>query len=86
MRETAVMCERKHGALEAAEYVEIRRLGCQGHGRGGESGLAVESGAGEAGSGQEVGDGFQVNFVTQIQSVVGRWSSVVSKKRRPKWR
>jgi hypothetical protein len=59
------MLESEHWTLEAAEHVEIGRFGRKGHGRGGERGLAIESCAGEAGPGQEVGDGFQVDFVTQ---------------------
>ncbi len=70
MGEAAVMLESKDRAFETAEHVEIRRFGRQRHGRSGEGGLAVESGAGEAGSGQEVGDGFQVNFVTQSSGYV----------------
>jgi hypothetical protein len=81
-----MMREGEDWAFDTPEHVKVWSFGRKSHGRGGERGLTVESGAGEAGSGQEVGDGFQVNFVTQIQSVVGRWSSVVSKKRRPKWR
>src|SRR5260370_15321132 len=77
MRETAVMCEGKHGALEAAEYVQIRRFGSEGHGRSGQGSLAVESGGGEAGSGQEVGNGFQGNFVTQAKAPWGQPFSAV---------
>src|SRR5258708_34514957 len=77
MRETAVMCEGKHGALEAAEYVQIRRFGREGHGRSGQGSLAVESGAGEAGSGQEVGNGFQGNLVTQAKAPWGQPFSAV---------
>ena len=65
MREAAVMGKSINRAFETAEHVDVRRLGRQSHGRSGEGGLAVESGAGEAGPGQEVGDGLQVNFVTQ---------------------
>ena len=65
MREAAVMLESKDRAFESSEDVEIRRLGCQRHGRGGERGPAVEPGARQAGSGQEMGERLHLNLVTQ---------------------
>ena len=56
--DAAVVLEGGDGAAEGPEGVEVGRFGGEGHGEGGVGGLAVEAGAGEAGSGQEVGDGF----------------------------
>src|SRR5579863_8491092 len=81
MREAAMMREGEHRPFEGTEYVKIRRLGRERHSRGGQGGLAIESSAGEAGSGQEVGDGFQVDFLSQfriracLQACRNAWSS-----------
>jgi len=54
----AMVFEERDRAAQAPQNVEVGRLGGQGHGQGGIGGAAVESCAGETGSGEEVGDGF----------------------------
>ena len=82
MGEAAVMGESIDRAFECADDIQIRRFGRQGHSRGGESSLAVESGAGEAGSGQEMGEGFQVEFCnTDIAGIVSGWGCSGSRGR-----
>ena len=56
--DAAVMLEGGDGTAECPEYVEVRGLGGEGHGEGCVGGAAIESGAGETGSGEEVGDWF----------------------------
>ena len=65
MRETSMMREAVHRPFESPKHVKIRRLDGERHGRGGQRGSAIESGPGEYSPGQEVGDRFQVKFVTQ---------------------
>ena len=77
MRKAAVMRESENWAFESSDDVEIRRLGRESHGRSGEGGLAIESGAGEAGSGQEMGERFQVVLVTQPRTTWGQPSPAV---------
>jgi hypothetical protein len=60
MREATVMRESKHWPLESTDYVQIGRLGGQGHCGGGQSSSSVESGAPKACAGEKVRDGFQV--------------------------
>jgi hypothetical protein len=61
---SAVVLEGGDGAFEEPEDVEVGDLGGEGHGGGGVGGLAVEAGAGEDGSGHEVGQG--VHWVQHI--------------------
>jgi hypothetical protein len=49
-------------AFDAPEHVKVGRLSGQRHSRGGEGGLAIESGAGENGAGKKMSDWFQVGF------------------------
>jgi hypothetical protein len=46
------------GAAKSPENIEIGGLGGEGHGQGGVGGAAIESGAGEYRSGEEVSDWF----------------------------
>ncbi len=54
----AMVLEVCDGAANRPEGVEVGGFGGDGHGEGGVGGLAVEAGAGEDGTGHEVGDGF----------------------------
>src|SRR5579864_2470327 len=65
MREAAVVCECHDRAFEAPEHVEIGSLGRECHGGGSQGRFAIESSSRQNCAGQKVGDGFQVNFVTQ---------------------
>ncbi len=58
--DAAMVLEGCDGAVDGPEGVDVGGLGGDGHGEGGVGGLAVEAGAGEDGSGHEVGDGFHV--------------------------
>ena len=55
---SAMMLEGGDGAFDGPEDVEVGRFGGDRHGDGGVGCLAVESCAGEAGSGHQVGYGF----------------------------
>jgi hypothetical protein len=59
VREAAVMCESKDRSLESTEYIEVGRLGGQGHGGGCKSSSSIESGPPKASAGEKVRDGFQ---------------------------
>ncbi len=59
MGKAAMMGEAKSGAADSAEHIEVWRFGGERERERGQRGLAVESGASQAGAGQEVGDGFQ---------------------------
>ena len=56
----AMMLEVCDGAANQPQSIEVGSFGGQGHREGGVGGLAVEAGAGEDGTGHEVGDGFHV--------------------------
>src|ERR1700677_4012833 len=56
--DAAMVLEGGDGAAGRPEGVEVGGFGGEGHGEGRVGGLAVEAGAGEAGPGHEVGDGF----------------------------
>ena len=75
MREAAMMGEVVNRAFESPEDIEIRRLCGERHGRRGKCSFAIESGAGENCAGQEMGDGFQENFVTQEMTFRPKWKS-----------
>ena len=66
MREAAVVSETVHRPFESPKHIEVGRLRRQGHGCRGQRGLAVESGSAEAGSGQEMSDGFQEEFCNTL--------------------
>ncbi len=51
----AVVLEDGDGAFDSPEDVDVWEGGGDGHGSGGVGGFAVEAGAGEDGSGHEVG-------------------------------
>ena len=55
---SAMMLEGGDGAVDGPEGVEVGGFGGERHGDGGVGCLAIEAGAGEAGSGHEVGYGF----------------------------
>ena len=57
MGPSAMVLEGGDGAFDGPEDVEVGGFGGERHGQGGVGGLAVEAGAGEDGSGHEVGDG-----------------------------
>ena len=60
MGKSAMVGESERRATNhAGNNVEIRGFGGEGQRERGQSRLAVESGASQAGAGQEVGDGFQ---------------------------
>ena len=59
MGESAMMGKAESWAAETAENVQIRSLRGEGECERGQRGLAVESGAAHACTGQEVGDRFQ---------------------------
>lgn len=65
MGEAAMMSESINRSFESPKYIKIGRFGGEGHGGGGQRGLAVESHASQNGAGEEVGDGFQEEFVPQ---------------------
>ena len=56
--DSAMVLEGGYRAAEDPENVEVGRLGGEGHRQRGVEGAAIESGAGEDGSGEEVGDWF----------------------------
>ena len=57
---STMMLEGGNRAFEQPQYIEIGRLGRERHGQRSVGRLAIEAGTPQAGSGQEVGDGFQV--------------------------
>ena len=59
MGESAVMREVVDRPFKSPENVEVGRLGGERHGRGGERGLTIETGAPEDRAGQKMCDGFQ---------------------------
>ena len=68
MRKASMVCEPEDWAFNDPYNVQIGCFGGERHCRGGERGLAVESGAGEHGAGQEMGKGFQTDFLTHPSS------------------
>jgi len=50
MREAAMVIEREGGTPEAAEDIEVRRLGSKSKGGGGKRGLAVQAGTAQVGA------------------------------------
>ena len=56
MRPSAMMLEGGDGAAKGPENIEIGSFGGQRHGQGGVGCLAVEAGAGEHGSGHQMGE------------------------------
>ena len=59
MSEAAVVGESEDWAAELGDNVYVGCFGCQGQRGGGECAFAVQSCAAQAGSGQQMGDGFQ---------------------------
>ncbi len=55
--DATVLDESAGRALEVGEDVDVGRFGGEGHGEGGESGLAIEARTGKGSSGEEVGYG-----------------------------
>ena len=53
--EAAVVLECGDGSFDGPKDIDVREAGGDGHGSGGVGGFAVEAGAGEDGSGHEVG-------------------------------
>src|SRR5690348_18182571 len=68
MGESAVMREVVDRPFKSPENVEVGRLGGERHGRGGERGLTIETGAPEDCAGQKVCEGFQIRFVPQSRA------------------
>ena len=56
--DAAVVFEGGDRAAKSPEHVEVGGFRGEGHGQGRVGGAAVEAGAGETGSGEEVGDWF----------------------------
>ena len=61
MGEAAMMGKGEGATVEATENIEIGSFGGKSERERGQRGLTVESGASHAGTGQEVGDGFQAS-------------------------
>lgn len=68
MRESAMVGEIRDSALELPEYVEIRCLSGQRHGRRRERRFAVETGSAQHRAGKEMSDRLQVTFVAQMRA------------------
>jgi len=68
MRKPAMMREAHHRPFEAPEHVQVRSFGGEGHGRGSQRRLAVESCPGQNRAGQKMSDGFQVKVLTQMRA------------------
>ena len=71
MREPAMVSELHHWPFKSPEHVEVWRFGRQRHRRGGQRAFAVEYGSPKNSAGQEMGNRFQVKFVTQLTSCGG---------------
>src|SRR6266404_2846932 len=69
MGEPAMVSESEDRTFKSRQHVEVRRFGRKSHGGGGERGLAIKSGAGEACASQKVGDGFQTKVLTQTSAL-----------------
>jgi hypothetical protein len=54
-----MVSEAEGAAVKGSEDIQVRGFGGEGQRERGERGLAIESGAPEAGAGQEMSEGFQ---------------------------
>ena len=64
MGETPMMRKAKDRPFETGEYVQIRGLSRESHGGSGEGGFAVKSSSRQTRAGKEMGDRFQIEFLT----------------------
>src|SRR3954467_13739949 len=69
MCKAAMMSELHNRALESPEDIQVGRFGCQSHSRGGQRRFAIESRPRKNCAGQKMSDGFQVKFVTQVETM-----------------
>src|SRR5438128_9889158 len=84
MRESTMVGKAEDGTFDEPYHVKVGSLGGQRHCGGGESRCAIESGTGENGAGQEMGEWFQENFVTQPSITWGQPPSAVLRSLAPR--
>jgi hypothetical protein len=70
MGESAMVGEAEYWISKPPDNIDIGSFRREGHNRGSEGRLAIESGAGEACASQKMSDWFQVVFLTRIKVLV----------------
>ena len=76
VRDAAMVLELLDRPGESPEDIEIGSLGGQHRGQSGVGRLAVESGAANAGAGEEMGDGFHKRLLSCIENDIRGWTRV----------
>ena len=67
MREASVVGEGEDRPFDDSQHIHVRSFGGERHSRSRQRRFAIESGAGQDCSCQDVGDGFQTNLLTHIE-------------------